>query len=327
MKTIDILKQKHTVLGSTDGYFGVDPIMNGGYTQKDLTLECILFGLSEKYKNEISILRQFEYHSKKQSYYKSQFPVWFVGGTFPIMKTEDKDIISYSNILCIDIDKKDNPDINMTWLKEEIFKLPYVFVVSDSITGQGIYVLILTENGEKTKDYYSYLAKLFTKKYNIKVDKQCTNIGRKRYISYDANIMIKDYECDIKPWKLYDNNIKEETKQPIQRMIDYKPKEYKDNNLAHKAIELLVNNGFSIDDFNCKEPYSTWYHIACDFRHFDDGYTLFEKFSNNSSKYNDNIKIIRKKWDGSKIEQSLEDISKKWCGIAKRKYGVDWYRI
>lgn len=328
MKTIDILNKKCTILSSASGYSYKNGECN--YTQVDMTLDQII-KLGYKYREPIDKLRSMEYHSNQQREYKLKFPCWFVGGVFSYKKTEDKDIIEYSNLLAIDIDKKDNKDIDIDNIKEKLFKLPYVIMVSKSISGEGIYVLILVEDGKYTKEYYNYISKLWKQTYNLNIDKQCTNIGRKRFISYDDELLLKDDDCDIKEWKLKLKEIIEVKQEPKPRIDCSK---YKNNNkndnineLTHKAIWYLLNNGYSIDNINCTEYYGVWYHIGCDFRHFDDGEEMFIKFSNNSSKYNDKTSDIIKKWKNTRIETNIEEVNRKWCGICKRIYGLNWTRL
>lgn len=320
MKTIDILNKKFTVLVNVSGYTYNKRLDKRDYTQKIMDLSHII-ELGKLYKERIDILRSMVYHSKEQKAYKEQFPCWFVGGIFPINKTEDKDILKYSNILAIDIDKCDNPEIDIPDIKRKIFELPYVFLISKSISGEGIYVLVLLEDGKNTESYYKYLVKLWKQKFNINIDDKCTNIGRKRFISYDEEILIKSNDADIKEWKLKYIEPKIEPKKPTLLELGEHQKQY---SLVRKAIWYLLNNGYSIDNINTDKAYSVWYHVGCDFRHFDDGEDMFITFSNNTSKYKDSITKILSKWKQTKIENNIDDISRKWCGICKSKYGVEW---
>jgi len=321
MKVIDILNKKFTILPNVDGYNYHQDLID--YTQVTKSLKWII-ELGYRYKQPIDILRSMEYHSDEQKAFKLNFPAWFVGGIFPINKTEDKDILEYSNLLAIDIDKKDNSDIDIDEIKYKLFDLPYVVMVSKSISGKGIYVLILVENGHYTKEYYNYIEKLWNNTYHINIDKQCTNIGRKRFLSYDDELLIKDDNTDIKQWKLkLKEQIVVKESKPIINCSKY-INNNDDTELTHKAIWYLLNNGYSIDDINCTEPYSVWYHIGCDFRHFEDGEQMFIKFSNNSSKYNDSLKNIQNKWKNTKIENNINEVGRKWCGICKRIYGNKW---
>ena len=322
MKVVDILNKKFSVLVNVDGYTYHQGLSD--YTQTVMTLKQII-ELGNKYIKQIDMLRLLEYHSKEQKAYKEYFPCWFTGGIFPINQTEDKDILEYSNILAIDIDKCDNTDIEINDLKQKIFELPYVFMISKSISGEGIYVLVLLEDGRYTTEYYEYLAKLWNQKFNVNIDVQCTNIGRKRFISYDNEIMIKDDQTNIKEWKLKPIHV--EPKINKTKMMDYKPMNtsYDSIGLTKRAIWYLLNNcNYSIDDINTDKAYNVWYHIGCDFRHFDDGEQMFIQFSNNTSKYKDSTNKILSKWNKTKIENNIDDVCRKWCGICKNKLGRDW---
>ena len=323
MKTIDILNKKFSVLGNVDGYTHHSNGLSD-YTQTVRSLKWII-ELGKEYKNPINRLRNMKYHSTEQKAYKERFPCWFTGGIFPMMKTEDEDILEYSNILAIDIDRCDNPSIVINELKHNIFELPYVFLVSKSISGEGIYALVLLEDGRYTKEYYEYIAKLWNKKFNANIDPHCTNIGRKRFISFDDDMLVKPDDIDIKEWKL--KLIPEEPQIKSYRLIDYSSNTSKssDTDLARKAIWHLLNVcNYSIDDIKTNKAYSVWYHIGCDFRHFTDGEDMFIKFSNNTSNYKDSINKIISKWNQTTIETPIDDVCRKWCGICKNKYGNNW---
>lgn len=329
MKVKDILDQKHTVLCSTDGYYYHQGLSD--YNQTNLKLRDILFVLGHKYEKAIDKLRELPYHGELQQFYKKEFPCWFVGGTFPMQETEDKDILTYSNILAIDIDKIDNPNIDLDNIIKKIYELPYVFAVFKSISGEGYYVLVLIKDGKNTLKHYKYIENLYKNKYGIIIDPHCTNIGRKRYISYQDDISdwIKPLYEDIKPFCLLLNEeITNMIDPQVVRLIDYKQQSIKftnEDDFTRKAIWKLLDGGYSIDDMNTSKAYSTWYHVACEFRTFEDGYDMFVRFSQNSSKYNDKIRDIKKKWDSSTNNKNKEDVCRKWCGICKRVYGANWW--
>ena len=99
------------------------------------------------------------------------------------------------------------------------------------------------------------------------------------------------------------------------------------NKLCQKAIWLLLNHGFSIDDFNSSNKYSVWYHVACEFHLFDDGHEMFVTFSQNSKNYNDDSSTIEKKWNSAEQPDNVEDVYRKWCGMAKSNFGKDWIKL
>ena len=327
MKVKDILETKHTVLASTNGWTNHNVILSD-YTQTDLTLRQILFQFSYKYKDAIDYLRSIK-DEKEQKKHKLNYPCWYVGGTIPLYKQKDEDLITLSNIVAIDIDYSPNPHIDFDKLKVDIFKLPYVFFVSKSIRGKGIYALMLVEDGNKTSEYFEYITKLWKQKFNIVTDKQTKNIGRKRYISYDDDYMIKSDDTEISKWTLY------ALPQKLTITSNSKPSAYysktktasTNNDFTHKAIWHMLNNGYSIDNINTENKYAKWYYIACEFKRFNDGFDMFYKFSNNSSKYNDDYNTIKKKYDSADVNKiSDDDVAKNWQGLCKNTYGKDWWR-
>lgn len=322
MKTKEILEQRHTFLYNVSGY------AKSGYIQKEFKLKHLLIDIPEQLKQYIFKLRELGYQTKLYDETKKQFPNWVVSGTYPYKQINDESTQVWSNIISIDIDKKDN-NIDLEIIREKLFNLPYVFAVLKSISGLGYYALILVEDGKFTKEYYTYIAKLWNKQYGLNIDTHCKNISRKRFIGYDENVKqwIKPDETEIIPWKLKYIEKKEEKIIKHENINISKYKEDKsDYEITSKAIWKLLNDGFSIDDINGQQNYGIWYHIACDYHHFEDGLNMFISFSNNSTKYKDKQSDIIKKYNNAKIETDFDTVARKWCGICKRKYGKEWYR-
>ena len=141
--------------------------------------------------------------------------------------------------------------------------------------------------------------------------------------------MIKNNDYDVQSWKLKDIIVTNDLfDNKPKRLIDYKPNISNNNDFTRKAIWKLLDNGFSIDDYSGQnDNYGAWYHTACEFAHFDDGYDMFVRFSQNSTKYNDDINTINKKWkNADKSKKHIDDISKKWCGMCKNRYGRNWWK-
>lgn len=316
----DILLRKCTLLCSING---IDP--NGNYVQTTQTVRDLIVTIPEMLKEKIMQLRSLGYGSDRYKDRKKLFPNWVVSGTYPIKQINDNSTVEWSNIIAIDIDKSDNKDNDLNEIRKKIFDLPYVFAVLKSISGEGLYALILVEEGQYTKEYYKYLSRLWNKQYNLNIDTQCNNISRKRFIGYDEEALkwIKSDETEITAWKL--KYVEKATVIKKQEFV-YVPK-YDDNtSLVRKAIWKLLNNGYSIENMNVQYSYGAWYHIACEFHHFDDGLDMFIRFSQNSNKYKDKIADITKKYNNGKIEAPFDDVGKKWCGICKHIYGSQWWK-
>lgn len=323
MTVKEIKNKKHSVLLSASGY-EKDIEGKSLYKQIELTLETILFVLGQKYYEYIKKLRQMVYHSAEQKEYKSHFPVWFVGGTFPFKQTHDADITSYSNILAIDIDACDNPSMDLETLRTRLLQLPYVFAVLKSISGLGIYALILVEDGRKTKGYYKYLVNLWQSQFGIeKIDESCSNIGRKRFISYEDNIelYIKDDETEITPWKVewIEQKPVEEIKPVLFHKDEYKTDNELMNERTHLAMQKLINAGYAV------QSYGHWFHTGCELANFNDGYEMFVRMSQNG-KWQDDIRTINKKWNDCKATGIDDNLHTKWQGMAKRQFGACWWK-
>lgn len=312
MKTKEILNQKHTVL--------IDSVVykSKNFRQQDLTLSDILYEMSPRWKDKIYELRAMGYHSANQIAAKKHYPCWMVGGTFPYKKVHDIDIINYSNIIAIDIDGINNPGIDIEDLKHKLLELPYVFYVSKSISGEGIFALVLVEDGRHSSEYADYLVKLWSNMFNITIDKQAKGIGRKRFLSYDENAMIKDDETDITPWKLVPLKLID-TPQPQQTHMFSTEDEDWQIDMTRKAIWKMLDGGYNIEDRGA------WYHAGCEFANFSDGLAMFQKLCDNYGKQRESI---IKKWNEClKAPSGInENLHRKWQGMAKNKYGKYWWK-
>lgn len=280
---------KCTVLGSGTGYIYLDSQTK--YVQNIGTLKDIL-ELGNKWKEQIDILRALPYHSDKQVELKKQYPCWIPQGIFKQGDVHNTGIDIYSNLLAIDIDKIDNPDADIEKIKKEIFNMPQVVLVMKSISGEGLWVLFLVEDGQFTSDYCRYIEKLFAYKYNAEIDKRCYNIARKRFISYDDDILIKSEDTEIIPWKLklLEQNVKPKSD---TLLFDYKQKYVSniDEDIDfERKVDLLIELGYDVGPH-----WKDWATFGRIFKPFNNGKELFERISRNMSAYNS--KTFNKDWD------------------------------
>ena len=101
-----------------------------------------------------------------------------------------ENVVHVNNIIAIDIDSDDNPTLSVDKMKDIVTNLPFVRYCSLSVGGKGIYCLIPFKkefaNKDNFKEVFLSLQKDFAE-MGIVIDKQCSNINRPRYISYDTN--------------------------------------------------------------------------------------------------------------------------------------------
>jgi len=325
MEKENILKTYVSTIISENGYTNND-IKNGRFIGSNVRLYDALYTLPMKWKDKLIETMNLEYHSKEQEKAKSLLPRYYISGMYDMNEyiyrfpIHDSPVVP-SNLMTIDIDAKDNTDIDIWKLREEIFKLPYVFSCLKSCSGKGFYCIIPIEDVNYTKEYYKYILDLWKEKYNLNIDPYASSLVRARIISYNEDIdsWIKD---NVSVWKLKKIEIKEEFKEE-NTLFSYRQKhDYKNDSedLVHLCMKKLIDDGYTVND------YRAWYHLGCELANFSDGYSLFYKSSKNyDSSQSDSS--ISKRWKGCKSIGITDDLVRKWCGMAKNKYGKDWRKI
>lgn len=141
--------------------------------------------LGEKYKENIQQLRQIDRNTNEKEYkrLKLQMPMHTVSC---LCGNSAKEINKYTNLVCIDIDAKDNPQLTIEDLRKKVNSLPYTLFSSKSVGGKGLYILIAVD-GEKEAfiPHFKALQNDF-ESLGITIDKSCKNLNRLRVISNDT---------------------------------------------------------------------------------------------------------------------------------------------
>ena len=92
-----------------------------------------------------------------------------------------KGLINHSGILVIDVDSKDNDNINI----DEISADPYVHAVHQSISGNGGYAIYVKIEPDRHFDAFLGLEKYFANQYHVIIDESCKDVSRMRFVSHD----------------------------------------------------------------------------------------------------------------------------------------------
>lgn len=141
--------------------------------------------LGEKYKENIQQLRQIDRNTNEKEYkrLKLQMPMHTVSCS---CLSSAKEIDKYNNLICIDIDEKDNQQTNIEEIRKKVNNLPFTLFSSQSVGGKGLYCLIFVDGGEK--DFINHFKALEDdfQRMNIIIDKSCKNLNRLRIISTDT---------------------------------------------------------------------------------------------------------------------------------------------
>lgn len=119
---------------------------------------------------------------------KNNAPCVTISGVFKGDK-KSENLIEHSGVICIDIDAKDQIcNISKDKLKDD----QYTYILHDSISGNGGFVVIVKIDPEKHKEAFEGLELYYFKNFNIVIDKSCKNVNRLRYISYDPDVYFNE---------------------------------------------------------------------------------------------------------------------------------------
>lgn len=138
--------------------------------------------LENKYTPYINDIRASS-NEEERKFLKSKLPAITPSGVFSKRKADC--LVEPTNLICIDIDGKDNPSISdMEELKKKLSKLSYIMYCGLSASGKGLFCIIPYKDYRNHKLHFNALEQEF-KDMGIVVDSSCSDIGRLRFYSYD----------------------------------------------------------------------------------------------------------------------------------------------
>lgn len=117
-------------------------------------------------------------------------------------RDESKRILIHINhILQLDFDKLDNFDIQE--VKRAIFSLPFVCYCGLSVSGKGLFVLILIREPEKLTQYAEHCFAVFNYLGLLPDISKGRNYSDLRFVSHDANGLCREYPQPLKIKKFH----------------------------------------------------------------------------------------------------------------------------
>ncbi|MDH6343331.1 hypothetical protein M2480_001320 [Parabacteroides sp. PFB2-12] len=164
---------------------------------KEVDLYTLL--TSDRFKDSVEKVRQTKAVKGKEAYdqIKKSLPSFTVSGTFS--GASDSSLLQHSGLICIDIDRKDNLDMdNFDQLKEIIYQVPHVAYCGHSLSGESYFCVIPISHAEKHRDHFRSLQKDFAR-CGLTIDTNCINVGRKRFVSYDPEPYI-NLKAEVYSW-------------------------------------------------------------------------------------------------------------------------------
>jgi len=161
--------------------------------------------------------------------------------------------LKMNNFICIDIDKKDNLQVEgFENLKEQLSEISYIAYCGLSCGGEGYFCIIPIADHFLFKSHFHSLNADFAN-IGITIDQICSDIGRKRFVSYDPDPYI-NYEPET-----YDGLISEPNK--VCKIVVQSDSSVFDSarlqTEADSYINILVKRKLDITS-----PYLKWLRIG-----------------------------------------------------------------
>ena len=233
-------------------------------SSKEVDLQTHL--LTSHWEEQVNAIRR-EPDKEKRDEMKMMLPAITPSGIFK--RRCSSGIISYSGLICIDIDSKQNPCIN-DWeaLKSTITHLPGLWYAGLSASGNGLFVLFRVKYPERHKEHFAALS-MDMRNLGIVIDESGKDICRLRGVSFDENPVLKPEAIprEIKTPKTPNgDNVKEahvgacgRTRPNLNNLNNLmaEPREQTARN-ARKLVEKIQNSGTDITDY-----YKDWFSIGC----------------------------------------------------------------
>ncbi|MFT4154723.1 BT4734/BF3469 family protein [Parafilimonas sp.] len=174
-----------------------------------------------------------DYDNQKRGL-KAKLQGWTPAGQCQSRKKDDTSHIR-TNVLQLDFDEAAISEYDIEELKKAVFDLPFIGFCGLSCSGKGFYALALIEEPERLAEYAQHCFNVFEHIYGIKPDTtKGRNVTDLRYVSYDANMLIRDDPTPLKIKKFY------------SKPVEYKPQQQanytgKTNRYVAKCLDVLAN--------------------------------------------------------------------------------------
>ena len=247
------------------------------------------FLMTDKYKDVAALIRSGrspeERHDIKVNN-KVNLPCVTPSGLFS--ERSGKNLTQHSGLLCIDIDLQDNPGGVMEKVPSLLVSLPYVAYASKSITGDGYFAIVPIEHPTHHLEHYLAIEKEFKDEYGIVLDKQCKDVCRLRFATYDENPY---YNPNAMPYyKEYSEPTVTKDEKTFTTTTSFVPRSSQDTEYditasvadLDKKIEEVKQKGIVVAD-----DYPSWHRLAMSLTTLgEEGRERFHVISSTSTKYN-----------------------------------------
>jgi len=138
--------------------------------------------LTGKWREKVEIIRNTSGEVRQQA--KRGLPAVTISGAFEGSR-KMRQIKNISGYICLDLDRKENPDMNINAVKHKVSADCYFAAISAS--GEGLFIIypLAQRDSKSFKRAFRYFQLFFELEYGLIIDKGCSDITRLRFVSYD----------------------------------------------------------------------------------------------------------------------------------------------
>lgn len=267
-----------------------------------ISLRDFLF--CDQYKEQIEYIRSIT-NEKLQKSLKKQLPLATISGTFAPIRLADN-LVTHSNLLCIDIDKKDNMDVD--WfddLKYEWRNIPQILYAGHSIRGKGWFVIFHIAYPQKHEAQFEALQQDFFR-VGLIIDETCKDVSRMRFISYDPEPYVnEDATLYTKVWV--------EPKPTYHNSCTYSGENIEQ---VEQCCQEIARRGIDIT-----ADYNNWFRVGAALASLGEpGRSLYHLVSSQNEKY-------RASETDKKFDNLLRNVKRIKIGTFFRicsEHGINW---
>ena len=186
-------------------------MLQPGFSKESREISLVDFLTTDFFKEKITALRSTD-DENEQNKIKRGLPAIAIYGTFkPILNDRDqwvisdKEITSYNGLVFVDLDQKDNPEMNIEETKRFFSEFDEAYYCGLSSRGKGLHVLIKVpdchgdyeEINAHHQRCFAWTQHLFEKEFGLIMDGKCKNLSRLRFASYDPNYYLNPNPSDL----------------------------------------------------------------------------------------------------------------------------------
>jgi VirE N-terminal domain./Primase C terminal 2 (PriCT-2). len=231
--------------------------------------------ITNRFKDSVFSIRNAQTKDERTRL-KQRLPFFTPSGRFRTLSASG--LIQHTGLICIDIDEDDNLDVSdFDNLKNRISKLPYIAYCGKSVSGNGYFCIIPIAYPDKHIQHFHSFKQTFTT-MGITIDDSCSDICRKRFVSYDSAPYINQ---EAKPYfgLIEFSQLKQDTKH--NGMIAARTNQI-DMIQIQRYMDIIEQQKIDIT-----RKYNDWFSIGCVFANSfgEDGRRLFHAVSRFYERY------------------------------------------